>query len=151
MCFKVIILFLMLQYSLRSEPFGFRNPVGSRFSTPVYTGHEANPPFYLKDMVAPSQGASDRGVALINPPTSSFVVKERVELYFWHPSVPSWHVIGWTWQRRSLLYLNRHVTQVAIQAVSPSKAMCYYNTSDTNTNPGDAHTTKSRITCLCVS
>ena len=42
-----------------------------------------------------SRGESSRGVVLTTPPPSSTEVKERVELYLYCPSGPSWPVLGW--------------------------------------------------------
>jgi len=42
----------------------------------------------------PGVKRSGRGVD--HPPPSSAEVKERVELYLYSPSGPSWPVIGWT-------------------------------------------------------
>jgi len=36
------------------------------------------------------------GRGVDHPPPSSAEVKERVELYQYSPSAPSWPVIGWT-------------------------------------------------------
>jgi len=43
-----------------------------------------------------SRAYSGRGMALITQPPSSAEVKERVELYLYSPSEPSWPVLGWT-------------------------------------------------------
>ena len=43
-----------------------------------------------------SRGYCGRGVALTTHPPSSAEVKERVELYLYSTSGPSWPVLGWT-------------------------------------------------------
>jgi hypothetical protein len=41
-------------------------------------------------------GVKRPGLALTTPPPSSAEIKERVELYLYSPSGPSWPVRGWT-------------------------------------------------------
>ena len=71
------------------------NPVAARFSAPVQTGSGAHP--------APGTiGTETRpGRDLGHHPLSSSEVKERVELYLYSPSGPSWPVLG-----RIFPYLN---------------------------------------------
>jgi len=55
----------------------------------------AHPASYTMGTVSfPGVKLPGRGVD--HPPTSSTEVKERVELYLYSPSEPSWPVLGWT-------------------------------------------------------
>jgi len=67
--------------------------VGAIFSAPVQTGPRAHPAsstmgtgFFL--------GVKLPGRGFDHPPTSGAEVTERVELYIYSPSGPSWPVIG---------------------------------------------------------
>ena len=82
--------------SLRAGRSGDGNPVGgeifrSRPDSPwdqpslVYNGYRVSFP-----------GGKRPGRGVDHPPASSAEVKERVDLYFYSPSGPSWPVIGWT-------------------------------------------------------
>ena len=51
-----------------------------------------------------SLGQSSRGVALTTHPPSNAAVKERIELYFYTPSGPSWPVL-----RRTSPYCDRFI------------------------------------------
>jgi len=67
--------------------------VGARISAPVQTDPEAHPASYkmgtgyFPEVKRPGRGSDQ-------PPPSSAEVKERVELYLYFPSGPSWPVIG---------------------------------------------------------
>jgi len=66
--------------------------VGARFSTPVWTTPGAHPASYTAGtMLFPGVKKPECGV--YHQPPSSAGVKERVELFLYSPSVPSWHVI----------------------------------------------------------
>jgi hypothetical protein len=66
---------------------------GVRFSAPVQNGPGAHPASYTMSTGSfPGLNRPGRGVNL--PPTSSAEVKERVELYIYTPSGPSWPVLG---------------------------------------------------------
>jgi hypothetical protein len=65
----------------------------ARLSTPVQTGPAAHPASYTMGTGAfPAVKRQGRGD---HPPPSSTKVKERVALYFYSRSGPSWPVIGW--------------------------------------------------------
>jgi len=67
--------------------------VEARFSSPVQTGSEAHPASYIMgDGSFPGVKRPGRGVD--HPPPFGAKVKERVELYFYFPSGPSWPVLG---------------------------------------------------------
>jgi hypothetical protein len=78
---------------LRAGPSGNRTPVGERFSASVHTGLGAQPTSYTMDTGSFS-GVKRPGRGLDHSPTSSAEVKERVELYLYSSSGPSWPVIG---------------------------------------------------------
>ena len=68
------------------------------------------------------------------PPTpSSFEVKERVELYLYSPSVPSWPVPGWTLPlllancRYQMIFLHSFLASISIENVP-------FTVEDTATN-----------------
>jgi hypothetical protein len=80
---------------------GDRIPVLATFSTLVQTSPAAHSTSYT--MGTGSFPGAKRPGSGINYPTPSIAeVKERVELYFYSPSVPSWQVIG---QRLSFIQL----------------------------------------------
>jgi hypothetical protein len=67
-------------------------PVEARFSAPVQTGPGAYPASYTMGTGSfPGVKRPKRGVD--HPPPSNAEVKERVELYLYSPSGPSWPVL----------------------------------------------------------
>jgi hypothetical protein len=62
----------------------------ARFSATVHTVPGAHPTSYTMGIEMKRPG---RGV--IHPPPTSAKVKERIDLFFCHPYVPSWQVTGW--------------------------------------------------------
>jgi hypothetical protein len=66
-----------------------------RFSTPVQTGPGAQPASYTMD-TGSFPGVKRPGRDVNHPPQFSAEVKERVELYLYFTSGPSWPVPGWT-------------------------------------------------------
>jgi hypothetical protein len=71
---------------------GDRIPMGARFSAPVQTGPGAYPAsFTMGTGSFPAVKRPGRGVD--HPPPSSAEVKERVELYLYSTSGPSWPVL----------------------------------------------------------
>ena len=77
-------------YSLRS---GDRIPVRTRFSAPVQTGPEAHPASYTMG-TGSFPGVKRPGRDVDHPPAYCAEVKERVELYLYPTSGPSWSIIG---------------------------------------------------------
>jgi hypothetical protein len=69
--------------------------VEARFSAPVQTGPGAYPASCRMGTGSLS-GVKRPGRGVDHPPPSSAEVKERVGLYLYSPSVPSWPVLGWT-------------------------------------------------------
>jgi hypothetical protein len=69
------------------------NPGGGKFFTPVQTGPGAHPTTYTK---GPGYfpGVKRPGHGVDHPTTSSAEVKERVGLYLYSTSGPSWPVLG---------------------------------------------------------
>jgi hypothetical protein len=78
--------------TLKAGRYRVRNPVG-RFSahTQAHTG--PHPPSYTMGAGSFPE-AKQLGRGLNHPPPYSADIKERVELYFYSPSVPSWHITG---------------------------------------------------------
>jgi hypothetical protein len=69
--------------------------MGGGFSTSVQSGPGAHPSSYT--MGTGSLPVVKRpGSGIDHPPQSSAEIKERVELYIYFPSGPSWCVIGLT-------------------------------------------------------
>jgi len=68
-------------------------PVGARFSAPVQTGPEAHPASYTMG-TGSFLGVKRPGRGVDHPSPSSAEVKERVQLYLYYTSGPSWPVIG---------------------------------------------------------
>ena len=72
---------------------GDRIPFAARFSAPVQTGPGAHPASYTTGTGSfPWVKRPGRGVD--HPTSSSTEVKERVDLYLYFPSGPSWPVLG---------------------------------------------------------
>ena len=72
------------------------NPGGvARFSALVQTAPGAHPASYTMG-TGPFSGAKRPGRGADHPPPSSVEVKERVDLYLYFPSEPSWPVLEWT-------------------------------------------------------
>ena len=72
---------------------GIKSRWGTRFSEPVQTGPGPHPASYTMGTgTFPDAKRPKRGVD--HPPPSSVEVKERVELYLYFPSGPSWTVLG---------------------------------------------------------
>jgi hypothetical protein len=69
---------------------GTESQWGLRFSAPIQTGPGAHPAFCTMGLFPRSKAA---GRAVDHPPPSSVEVKERVELYLFFPSGPSWPVL----------------------------------------------------------
>ena len=79
------------RYGLKGP--GIESRCGARFSAPVQTGPGAHPASYTMSAGSlPECKRPERGVD--HPPPSSAEVKERVELYIYVPSGPSWPVLG---------------------------------------------------------
>ena len=66
---------------------------GAGFPAPVQTGPAAYPASYTMDTGSFS-GVKRPGRGVDHPPSSSAEVKERIELYIYSPSGPSWPVLG---------------------------------------------------------
>ena len=113
-CYKKLINFHFFPYfveprelsqysgSLRAGRSGDRIPMGARFSTPLQTGSEFHPASYTMG-TGSFPGLKQPGRGVDHPPQSSAKVKERVELYLYSPSRPSWPVLGWNFLYFSLL------------------------------------------------
>jgi hypothetical protein len=70
--------------------------VGARFSAPVQTGPGAHPVSYAMGTGVSFPGVKRPGRGVDHPPPSSSRVKERVKLYIYFSSRPSWPVLGRT-------------------------------------------------------
>ena len=73
-----------------------RIPVGARFSAPVQTGCGTHPASYTMGTVS-FPGINRPGRGIDHPPPSTAEIKERVELYLYSSSGPSWPVLGETY------------------------------------------------------
>jgi len=73
---------------------GIESRWGSRFAEPVQAGPGANT---VSDTMSTGsfQGVKQPGGGFDHPRASSAEVKERVELYLYSPSWPSWSFLGW--------------------------------------------------------
>ena len=69
--------------------------MGTRFSAPVQTSPGAHPASYAMGTRS-FTGVKRPGRGVDHPHPSSSEVKERVELYLYSPSGPSWSVLGRT-------------------------------------------------------
>ena len=72
---------------------GIESRWGARFSALVQTGPGAHAASYTMG-TGSFPGVKQPGRSLDHPPPSSAEVKERVELYLYSPSGPSWPVLG---------------------------------------------------------
>ena len=72
---------------------GNRISVGARFSALVQTGRRAHPASYTVG-TGSFPGVKQSGRGIDHPPPTSADVKERVELYFYSSSGPSYLVLG---------------------------------------------------------
>ena len=70
-----------------------RIPAEARFSAPVQTGPGAHPASYAMS-TGSFPGVKRPGRGVDHPAPSSAGVKERVELYLYSPSEPSWPILG---------------------------------------------------------
>jgi hypothetical protein len=68
-------------------------PVGARFSSPFQTDPGAHPASYTMG-TGSFPGVKRPGRGVDHPPPSSAKVTERVELYLYSPSEPSWPLLG---------------------------------------------------------
>jgi len=66
--------------------------MGARFSAPIQTGPGAHPASCTMGTRS-FPGAKRPGCGVYHPPPSSAEVKERVELYLYSPSGPSWPIL----------------------------------------------------------
>ena len=80
--------------SLRAGRSGDRIPVGVRFSAHVQTGPGSYPASCTMGTRS-FPGVKRPGRGVDHPPPSGAEVKERVELYLYFSSGPSWPVLGW--------------------------------------------------------
>ena len=72
---------------------GIESQWGARFSAPVQTGPAVHSASYTRGSGSfPELKRPGRGVE--HPTPSSAEVKEKVELYLYSPSGPSWPVLG---------------------------------------------------------
>jgi hypothetical protein len=71
---------------------GIESRWGARFSEPVQTGPGAHPTSYTMGTGSVT-GVKRPGHGADHPPSSA-EVKERVEIYLYYPSGPSWPVQG---------------------------------------------------------
>jgi len=65
--------------------------VGARFSSPIQAGPGAHP---APHTMGSFPGTQQLGHGIDHPSPSSPEVKERVQLYIYSPSGPSWPVLG---------------------------------------------------------
>ena len=97
MCIRYVSSAWCSQYSdsLRAGRSGDRIPVGARFSSLVQICPGAHPASCTMGSGSLT-GVKRSERRVYHPPPPSAEVKERVELYLYSPSEPSWPVIGWT-------------------------------------------------------
>ena len=82
---------------------------GGRFSAPVQTGPRTHPASYTVG-TGSFPGIKRPGRGVDHPSPSSVEVKERVELYLYFPSGPSWPVLGRTLHFYLYIYQIRQLT-----------------------------------------
>jgi hypothetical protein len=84
---------IAIRYELRGPRIESRWGEGARFSAPFQTVPGAHPTSYTMGTES-FLGVKRPGRGIDHPPPSSAEVKERVELYLYSPSGPSWPVVG---------------------------------------------------------
>jgi hypothetical protein len=72
---------------------GIESRCGARFSAPFQADPGAHPASYTMG-TGSFPGAKRPGRGVDHPPLSSAEVKERIKLYLYSPSGPSWSVLG---------------------------------------------------------
>ena len=72
---------------------GIESRWGAIFSAPVHVGPEAHPAVYTMG-TGSFPGVKRPGLGVDHPPPYSAEVKERVDLYLYSISEPSWPVTG---------------------------------------------------------
>ena len=72
----------------------YRNPMGARFSAPVQTGPWSPHSLLYNGCRVSFPRVKQPGRGIDHPPPYTAEVKERVELYLYSPSGPSWPVTG---------------------------------------------------------
>jgi len=80
---------------LRAGRSGDRIPVEARFYAPVQTGSDVHPASCTMGSGS-FPGVKRPGRGVDHPPPSSAEVKERVKVYLYSSSGPSWPVLWWT-------------------------------------------------------
>ena len=88
-----MILIIIIVIIMTTEQPG-RGGGGARFSAPVQNEPGAHPASYTMG-IGSFPGLKRPGCGVDHPPPSSAEVNERVELYLYSTSGPSWPVIGW--------------------------------------------------------
>ena len=83
---------IVTQYRL-DDP-GIESWWGARFFAPIQSGPGAHPASYTMGTGSFQGGGKQPGHGVHHPPPSSAEVKERVQLYLYSPSGPSWPVLG---------------------------------------------------------
>ena len=81
--------------SLRAGRSGDWIPMRKIFSAPVHTGSVVHPACYTMGTGSFPWGGGKRPGSGVDHPPSSAEIKERVELYLYSTSGPSWPVLGW--------------------------------------------------------
>jgi len=109
--------------SLRNGYSGDRMPVGARYFVPVQTG-PGTYPASSTIRTGFSPGIKRPELGLYHPPASSAEVKERVELYVYSPSGPSWLVMGWIKKT-----INDNVIVSGLLTAGDSKVGAVWNTA----------------------
>ena len=74
---------------------GIESRFGARYSAPAQTGPWDHPASYTMG-TGSFPGVKRPGRGVDHPPRPSAEVKERVKLYVYSTSWPSWPVLGWT-------------------------------------------------------
>ena len=80
--------------SIRAGRFGDRIPVENRFSARVPPRYGAHPTSCTMGTCFRSPETERRGRGFDYPPAYNSEVKERVQVYMFRPSGPSWLLIG---------------------------------------------------------
>ena len=104
--------------------------MGAKFSAPIPTGPGANPASYTMGTVSLSWGVNRPGRGVDHPHPSSAEVKERLDLYLYSPSGPSWPVLGRTLTLPLLSTLNLGFMWISVRQTARNVVGLFLHTKE---------------------
>jgi len=104
--------------------------VGARFFAPVLTGPGAHPASYTTGTGSLSRGVKRPGRGVDHSHPSRDEVKERVDLYLYSPSGPSWPVQGRTLPLALLSTLNVRLMWISVRQTARNVVELLFRTKE---------------------